>query len=82
MTPPPVPVRTSHKKNARHRRSLIFHVSWPPPSHHAGSDTEVSINSVKYLIDNLLYESEVKKVSHFDFFAGRKLTAEGLEVKV
>ena len=29
--PPPVPVKTSHKKDGRHRRPLIFHVSWPPP---------------------------------------------------
>ena len=29
--PPPVPVKTSHKKDGRHRRPLIFHVSWPNP---------------------------------------------------
>ena len=29
--PPPVPVKTSHKKDGHHRRPLIFHVSWPPP---------------------------------------------------
>ena len=28
---PPVPVKTSNKKNGRHRRPLIFNVSWPPP---------------------------------------------------
>ena len=28
---PPVPVKTSHKKDGRHRRPLIFHVSCPPP---------------------------------------------------
>ena len=38
MPPPPVPVKTSHKKDGRHRRPLIFHVSCPPPSDHAGSD--------------------------------------------
>ena len=37
--PPPVPVKTSHKKDGRHQRPLIFHVSWPPPSDHPGSDT-------------------------------------------
>ena len=37
---PPVPVKTSHKKDGRHRRPLIFHVSCPPPpSDHPGSDT-------------------------------------------
>ena len=36
--PPPVPVKTSHKKDGRHRRPLIFHVSWPPSIDHAGSD--------------------------------------------
>ena len=35
---PPVPVKTSHKKYGRHRRPLIFHVSWPLPSDHPGSD--------------------------------------------
>ena len=40
MAPPPVPVKTSHKKDGRHRRPLIFHVSWPPPSDHPGSDTD------------------------------------------
>ena len=28
--PPPVPVKTSHKKDGRHRRLLISHVSCPP----------------------------------------------------
>ena len=32
-------VKTSHKKDGRHRRPLIFHVSWPPPSDHPGSNT-------------------------------------------
>ena len=27
---PPVPVKTSHKKDGRHRRPLIIHVSCPP----------------------------------------------------
>ena len=40
--PPPVPVKTSHKKDGRHWRPLIFHVSCPPPSDHAGSDAEIS----------------------------------------
>ena len=31
MAPPPIPVKTSHKEDGRHRRPLIFHVSWPPP---------------------------------------------------
>ena len=40
---PPVPVKTSHKKDGRHRRPLIFHVSWPPPSDHAGSDAVIYV---------------------------------------
>ena len=27
---PPVPVKTSHKKDGHHPRFLIFHVSWTP----------------------------------------------------
>ena len=35
---PPVPVKTSHKKDGRHRRPIIFHVSCSPPPDHPGSD--------------------------------------------
>ena len=49
---PPVPVKTSHKKDGRHRRPLIFHVSWPPPSDHPGSDTVLPNNysSMKFTV--------------------------------
>ena len=43
----PVPVKTSHKKDGRHWRPLIFHVSWPPPSDHAGSDTAMFETKMK-----------------------------------
>ena len=38
--PPPVLVKTSHKKDGRHWQLLIFHVSCPPPTplDHPGSD--------------------------------------------
>ena len=41
---PPVPVKTSHKKDARHRLPLIFHVSWPSPSDHPGSDADEEVS--------------------------------------
>ena len=54
-TPPPVPVKTSHKRDGRHRWPLIFHVSClppPPPSDHPGSDAVPLQNHLKTLPDN------------------------------
>ena len=40
--PPPVPVKTSHKKDGR----LICHVSFPPPNH-PGSDAATILSNIK-----------------------------------
>ena len=62
--PPPVPVKTSHKKMATIRGALyfMFLAPPPPPSDHPGADAEMN----SFLRNACMYLTTAGKINHLE----------------